>query len=137
MARCSPPDVHGKGGQAAAEAYSVADYGNFLNSRQFLVPSAAHHGTPRSTDIRPAPCYISADGLERGRRDSMSTIIVELYDALKEAGTSDEKARAAAQALANYDSRFSKIEPDLLVLKWMVGFILAGVASLVVKTFVA
>jgi hypothetical protein len=57
----------------------------------------------------------------------MSTIIVELYDALKEAGASDEKARAAAQALANY----------LPVLKWMVGFILAGVASLVVKTFVA
>ena len=67
----------------------------------------------------------------------MSTIIVELYDALKEAGASDEKARAAAQALATYDSRFSKIEADLPVLKWMVGFILAGVASLVVKTFVA
>jgi hypothetical protein len=44
--------------------------------------------------------------------------------------------RAAAQALANYDCRFSKIEADLLVLKWMVGLILAGGASLVVKTFV-
>jgi hypothetical protein len=63
----------------------------------------------------------------------MSTIIVELYDALKEAGASDEKARAAAQALANYDSPFSKIEADLLVLKWMIGSILAGVASLVLK----
>jgi hypothetical protein len=40
----------------------------------------------------------------------MSTIIVELYDALKEAGASDEKAPAAAQALASYDNRFSKIE---------------------------
>jgi hypothetical protein len=67
----------------------------------------------------------------------MSTIIVELYDALKEAGASDEKARAAAQALANDDSRFSKIGADLLVLKGMVGFILAGIASLVIKTFVA
>jgi hypothetical protein len=67
----------------------------------------------------------------------MSTIIVELYDALKEAGASDEQARAAAQALANYDSPFSKIEADLRVLKWMVGFILAGVAWLVVKTLVA
>jgi hypothetical protein len=67
----------------------------------------------------------------------MSTIIVELYDALKEAGASDQKARAAAQALANYDSRFSEIGADLPVLKWMIGFILAGVASLVVKTFVA
>jgi hypothetical protein len=56
---------------------------------------------------------------------------------LKEAGASDEKARAAAQALANGDSRFSKIEADLLVLKWMVGFILAGVYALVARTFVA
>ena len=67
----------------------------------------------------------------------MSTIIVELYDALKEAGATDEKARAAAQALANHDNRFSKVEPDLLVLKWMVGFILAGVASLVARAFIA
>ena len=79
--------------------------------------------------------YMSAHGRERGRE--MSTIIVELYDALKEAGASDEKARAAAQALANDDSRFSKIGADLLVLKGMVGFILAGIASLVIKTFVA
>ena len=67
----------------------------------------------------------------------MSTIIVEVCDALTEAGASDEKARAAAQTLANYDNRFSKIEAGLLVLKWMVGFILPGVACLVVKTFVA
>jgi hypothetical protein len=67
----------------------------------------------------------------------MSTMVVEVYDALKEAGASDENARAAAQTLANYDNRFSKIEADLLGLKWVVGFILAGVASLVVKTFAA
>ena len=64
-------------------------------------------------------------------------MIVEVYDALKEAGASDENARAAAQTLANYDNRFSKIEADLRGLKWVVGFILAGVASLVVKTFAA
>lgn len=31
--------------------------------------------------------------------------------------------------------RFVKIEADLLVLKWMVGAILAGVTSLVIKAF--
>jgi hypothetical protein len=66
----------------------------------------------------------------------MSTIIVELYDALTDAGVSDEEARAAARALANYESRFCQIVADLLVLKWMVRFILAGVVSLVVKTSV-
>jgi hypothetical protein len=57
--------------------------------------------------------------------------LVELYDALKEAGASEEKARAAAKAIADHDSRFNRIEADLLLLKWMVGAILAGVASLV------
>lgn len=65
----------------------------------------------------------------------MSTMITELYDALKDAGASEEKAKAAATAMANYDSRFSKIEADLLVLKWMLGFVLAGVVSIVAKSF--
>jgi hypothetical protein len=36
----------------------------------------------------------------------------------------------------DYDSRFDKIEADLLVLKWMTGFVLAGIVSLVVRSFV-
>lgn len=65
----------------------------------------------------------------------MTTMIAEVYEALKEAGASDGKATAAAKAIAEHENRFSRIEADLLVLKWMVGAILAGVASLVVKTF--
>ncbi len=44
--------------------------------------------------------------------------------------------RAAARAIADYDTGFNKIEADLLVLKWMAGGIVAGVISLVVKAFV-
>ena len=66
---------------------------------------------------------------------AMSTMISEVYDALVSAGAPEDKARSAAEALANYESRFSKIDADLLVLKWMTGFILAGVAGVVVKTF--
>jgi hypothetical protein len=65
----------------------------------------------------------------------MGTMIAEVYDALKEAGASEEKARAAAQALADYDRRFSRVEADLLVLKWMVGFNLALSASILLKLF--
>lgn len=69
----------------------------------------------------------------------MSTMIVEVYEALKEAGASEGKdlgkIGAAARAIADYDMRFGKIEADLLVLKWMVGAILAGVASLIIKAF--
>ncbi len=67
--------------------------------------------------------------------DTCHSVVAELYDALKEAGATDGKAQAAAKAIAEHENRFGKIEADLLVLKWMVGAILAGVASLVTKTF--
>ena len=67
----------------------------------------------------------------------MSTMISEVYDALLEAGASPEKARRAAEALANYETRFSKVDADLLLLKWMTGFILAGVSGLILQAFAA
>jgi hypothetical protein len=63
-------------------------------------------------------------------------MISELYDALIAAGAPEDKARKAAEALASYEN-FSRIEADLLVLKWMTGTILAGVVALVIKTFFA
>ena len=54
----------------------------------------------------------------------MSAIIEEVYDALIDAGASEEKARAAARSIANYDKQFSKIKSDLLILKWMVGLVI-------------
>ncbi|HEV2100684.1 MAG TPA: hypothetical protein VGR45_17395 [Stellaceae bacterium] len=34
-----------------------------------------------------------------------------------------------------YETRFAKIETDLAVIKWMLGVVIAGVVSLVVKAF--
>ena len=65
----------------------------------------------------------------------MTTLIAEVYDAFLSAGAPAEKARAAAKAIADYDSRFNKIEADLLVLNWMTGAIVAGVLSLILKAF--
>ncbi|MFN3076067.1 MAG: integrase [Alphaproteobacteria bacterium] len=65
----------------------------------------------------------------------MTTMIAEIYDALKEAGASDDKAKAAARAIAEHEGRFSKTEADLLVLKWMAGFNLALVVAIVAKLF--
>jgi hypothetical protein len=39
------------------------------------------------------------------------------YDALVEAGASEEKARAAAEAVTGFENRFARIETDLTVLK--------------------
>lgn len=60
----------------------------------------------------------------------MTTMITELYDALKDAGAAEDKARSAAETVAAYENRFAKIESDLNVLKWMAGFNLGIVGLL-------
>ena len=66
----------------------------------------------------------------------MTTMITELYDALKSAGADDDKARKAAETVASYENRFSKIETDLTLLKWMTGSTLALVIAVFVRLFI-
>ena len=63
----------------------------------------------------------------------MAMMLSKTYDALVSAGAPEEKARAAAEELAAYETRFAKIEQDLAIIKWMLGFVIAGVASLIIK----
>lgn len=65
----------------------------------------------------------------------MSTMIFEVYDALKEAGATEDKAKKAAEALAAYENRFNRVENDLNLLKWMVGFNLAISVGMLLKLF--
>ena len=65
----------------------------------------------------------------------MTTMIREVYEALKEAGASEEKAAKAAEAIASYESRFNKVETDLALIKWMVGFNLAISVAILFKVF--
>ena len=62
-------------------------------------------------------------------------IIEEIYDALIEAGASEDKARAAARAMTNYETRISKIESDMNLLKWTVGFNLALTVAILFRVF--
>jgi hypothetical protein len=62
----------------------------------------------------------------------MTTMIAEVYDALIEAGASEEKARKAAEAIAGYDDRFNRIElrlggidGRLRLMQWQLGAIWA------------
>jgi len=48
----------------------------------------------------------------------MTTMVTELYDALLAAGAPEEKARKAAEVVADYDREFAQIKSDLLMLKW-------------------
>ena len=72
----------------------------------------------------------------------MATMLAEVYDALIEAGASQDKARKAAEAVAAYENKFGRIENDLTgirgelnLVKWMVGLVLGGVGALILKSF--
>ena len=67
----------------------------------------------------------------------MATMISEVYDALKEAGASDDKARRAAEAVASYDNRLAKMDSDLGLLKWMVGVNVALSVAIIARLFMS
>ncbi len=66
----------------------------------------------------------------------MTTMVTEVYDALLDAGASEEKARKAASVLADYDREFAEIRGDLKLLKWMQGATFAGIVAVLFRLFV-
>jgi len=69
----------------------------------------------------------------------VSTIIIEIYEAFKDAGASEEKATAAAKAVADYETKFARIEGTLESLKWMMGIGIAlnmAIIGLIVNTII-
>jgi hypothetical protein len=76
-------------------------------------------------------------------------MIAEVYDALVAAGSPEDKARKAAEAIAGYEDRFAAIEQPVVQfqrevdqrfvemdgkirpLSWMVGFNLAGTVGII------
>lgn len=72
----------------------------------------------------------------------MPAMISEIYDAFREAGTSEEKARKAAEAMASFEHRFAQVERSferiegrLNLLNWMIAFNLALTVAIVLRLF--
>ncbi len=68
----------------------------------------------------------------------MALMLGQLYDALRAGNVPDDKARAAAEEVANYEGeltklrlemseRFSRVEGEQRVHRWMIGFLIAVV----------
>ena len=72
---------------------------------------------------------------------------LELVDKLKTAGIPQEQAEAVVRVIADAQHRLvtkddleialSPLKTDLAVLKWMIGILIAGVMSIVIKTFLS
>ena len=61
----------------------------------------------------------------------MSTMIAEVYDAFKDAGANDDKGRAAAEAVANFQLEIGKIGKDIVemrgdikLVKWLIALVI-------------
>ena len=65
----------------------------------------------------------------------MSVMIEELYDALKDAGASDDKARAAARAIARYETEIGYVRPTLRLHSWMLGTLIALDIAILFRVF--
>jgi hypothetical protein len=80
----------------------------------------------------------------------MTTMIALLYEALRAAGAPEDKAQAAARALAEHDRRFDHVDAELatirgelkalkgqvVMVKWITGATFAGILALILRTFV-
>jgi hypothetical protein len=65
----------------------------------------------------------------------MAIMIAEVYDALRDVGVSEEKARKAAEALAGYERDIASMRSDVRLLTWMSGLLWVPVMAILVKVF--
>jgi len=65
----------------------------------------------------------------------MALMLPKIHDALLSGGTPPDKAQAASEEVAAYESRLASGDTRLSVLTWMVGANLALTIGVVVKLF--
>jgi hypothetical protein len=57
----------------------------------------------------------------------------EIYTALIDAGPSEEKAKAAAISITDYERDNNEVKADLKVIKWGIGLIIAAEVMSILK----
>lgn len=64
----------------------------------------------------------------------MATMISEVYEAFRAAGVPEDKARKAAEAVAELNSGLGIIEAKLTMLQWLQSGVGFGILFLIVKS---
>ncbi len=65
----------------------------------------------------------------------MTVMQSEVFEAFRAIDVPEEKALKAAAALNKRDDEVSSLKADMLLLKWMLGFVLAFQVGIFVKLF--
>ena len=66
----------------------------------------------------------------------MSALQAEVFEAFRAIDIPEDKALKAATALSKRDDDVTSIKSELLLIKWMIGFVLAFQIAIAVKLFV-
>jgi hypothetical protein len=66
----------------------------------------------------------------------MSAMQAEVFEAFRSIDVPEDKALKAATALSKRDDDVTTLKSELLLLKWMTGFVLAFQIAIAVKLFV-
>ena len=64
----------------------------------------------------------------------MTTVIAEVYEAFRSAGAQEDKALAAASAIADCQKDVAELRGDVKLIKWITGFNLAFPVTVVMLT---
>ena len=65
----------------------------------------------------------------------MASMQSEVFEAFRDMGASEDKASKAAGALAKRDDDVATIKGDVLLMRWMLGFVLAFQIAFAFKLF--
>lgn len=65
----------------------------------------------------------------------MSVMQSEVFEAFRAIDIPEDKAIKAAQALSKRDDEVGSVKAELLVIKWMMGFVLAFQVAIFAKLF--
>jgi hypothetical protein len=65
----------------------------------------------------------------------MTAMQSEVFEAFRAIDVPEEKALKAATALSKRDDEVSSLKADMLLLKWMLGFVLAFQVGIFIKLF--
>ena len=65
----------------------------------------------------------------------MAVMIEKLYDALKEAGATEDKARAAARAIARCETEMGDVRGTQRLHSWMLGTLIAINIAILFRVF--
>lgn len=74
-------------------------------------------------------------GVNTLERANMSVMQSEVFEAFRAIDVPEEKAMKAATALSKRDDDVSLIKSELMLIKWMMGFILAFQVGIFAKLF--